>query len=97
MRLQLERLVLTHRWTLRETDLYNFQVSLQEIDGMRVGGKWFDADGKKPGGQLVLLYLLRRCALLVPHSLRRFVDRYGFCTNRLWSDLPPHELVRAHL
>lgn len=53
MRAQLERLVLTHRWTLRETDLYNFQVSLAEIDRMRVDGKFVDAEGKKPEGQLV--------------------------------------------
>lgn len=53
MRAQLERLLLTHRWTLRETDLYNFQVSLTEIDKMRVNGKFVDAEGKKPEGQLV--------------------------------------------
>jgi len=65
MRAQLERLVLTHRWTLRETDLYNFQVSLQKIDSMRVGGKFVDSEGNKPSGQLVLLYLLRRCYGLI--------------------------------
>lgn len=53
MRAQLERLALTHRWTLRETDLYNFQVSLTEIDRMRVDGKFVDAEGKKSEGQLV--------------------------------------------
>ena len=53
IRTQLERLTLTHRWTLRETDLYNFQVSLQEIDRMRVDGKFVDADGNKPHGQRV--------------------------------------------
>lgn len=53
MRGQLERLTLTHRWTLRETDLYNFQVSLQEIDRMRVDGKFVDSEGKKPHGQRV--------------------------------------------
>jgi hypothetical protein len=53
MRAQLERLVLTHRWTLRETDLYNFQVSLQEIDHMRVDGKFVDAEGNKAEGQTV--------------------------------------------
>jgi hypothetical protein len=53
MRAQLEKLNLTHRWTLRETDLYNFQVSLQEIDRMRKGGKFVDAEGNKPHGQRV--------------------------------------------
>jgi len=50
---QLENLVLTHRWTLRETDLWNFQVSLKEIDRLRVGGKFVDSEGKVPDGQLV--------------------------------------------
>lgn len=53
MRGQLEKLTLTHRWTLRETDLYNFQVSLQEIDRMRVDGKFVDSEGNKPHGQRV--------------------------------------------
>lgn len=53
MRAQLEKLTLTHRWTLRETDLYNFQVSLQEIDRLRVDGKFVDAEGNKPHGQRV--------------------------------------------
>ncbi|GAA98388.1 uncharacterized protein L969DRAFT_93017 [Mixia osmundae IAM 14324] len=65
MRAQLERLTLTHRWTLRETDLYNYQISLQEIDSMRVDGRFVDSEGNKPDGQLVLLYLLRRCYGLI--------------------------------
>jgi len=65
MRAALEKLSLTHRWTLRETDLYNFQVSLQEIDRMRVDGKFVDAEGNKPHGQRVLLYNLRRCYGLI--------------------------------
>ncbi|KAN0061769.1 hypothetical protein ACQY0O_005762 [Thecaphora frezii] len=62
---QLEHLVLTHRWTLRETDLWNYQVTLKEIDRMRVNGKFVDSEGKQPEGQLVLLYLLRRCYGLI--------------------------------
>ncbi|CAH7688472.1 hypothetical protein BY996DRAFT_6949290 [Phakopsora pachyrhizi] len=65
LRAALERLTLTHRWTLRETDLYNFQVSLQELDAMRVDGKFVDAEGNKPEGQFALLYLLRRCYGLI--------------------------------
>jgi len=57
MKSQLERLALTHRWTLRETDLYNFQMSLAEIDSMRVGGHFVDSEGKKPEGQIVRLLL----------------------------------------
>jgi len=61
MRAQLESLVLTHRWTLRETDLWNYSLSLQEIDKMRVDGKFVDSEGNRPGGQYILMYLLRRC------------------------------------
>ena len=39
LRGQLERLLLTHRWTLRETDLWNYSQALQEIDKMRL--VWF--------------------------------------------------------
>lgn len=40
---------MTHRWTLRETDLYNYAMSLRELDAMRVDGKFVDADGNKVG------------------------------------------------
>ncbi|CAE6454008.1 unnamed protein product [Rhizoctonia solani] len=53
MRAQLEQLVLTHRWTLRETDLWNYSQALQEIDKMRVNGKFVDAEGNVPNGQYV--------------------------------------------
>jgi len=69
MRAQLEQLVLTHRWTLRETDLWNYSQALQEIDKMRVNGKFVDAEGNIPSGQYVLLYLLRRCYGLIHRLL----------------------------
>ncbi|KAI0731195.1 hypothetical protein C8Q76DRAFT_612641 [Earliella scabrosa] len=65
IRKELESLVLTHRWSLRETDLWNYSLSLQEIDKMRVDGKFVDAEGNRPEGQYVLLYLLRRCYGLI--------------------------------
>ncbi|TEB33069.1 hypothetical protein FA13DRAFT_1754197 [Coprinellus micaceus] len=65
IRSELEQLVLTHRWTLRETDLWNYSLSLQEIDKMRVDGKFVDSEGNRPDGQYVLLYLLRRCYGLI--------------------------------
>ncbi|KAH9967362.1 hypothetical protein BC827DRAFT_1258444 [Russula dissimulans] len=61
IRADLERLALTHRWTLRETDLFNYSLSLQEVDKMRIDGKFVDSEGNQPSGQYVLLYLLRRC------------------------------------
>ena len=59
---QLEGLVLTHRWTFRETDLYHFQRQLIDIDNKRApSGKFEDEHGNVGEGQTVLLYLLRRC------------------------------------
>jgi hypothetical protein len=51
--MQLDSLVMTHRWTLRETDLWNYFLSLQEIDKMRVDGKFVDSEGNRPEGQYV--------------------------------------------
>ncbi|KAK9474638.1 uncharacterized protein V1510DRAFT_411560 [Dipodascopsis tothii] len=65
MRAQLDNLMLTHRWTLRETDLYNYQNRLQAIDDMRVNGVFLDEDGNVPKGQKILLYLLRRNYALI--------------------------------
>ncbi|KAF9480504.1 hypothetical protein BDN70DRAFT_877487 [Pholiota conissans] len=65
IRFELENLVMTHRWSLRETDLWNYSLSLQEIDKMRVDGKFVDSEGNRPTGQYVLLYLLRRCYGLI--------------------------------
>lgn len=55
IRTQLERLVMTHRWTLRETDLWNYENALRDIDKMRVDGKFVDSEGNKPQGQYVRL------------------------------------------
>ena len=57
---QLEHLEQRHRWSLRETDLWTYHVTLKEIDRMRVDGKFVDSEGRQPEGQLLLLYLLRR-------------------------------------
>ncbi|WFD03958.1 hypothetical protein MOBT1_002655 [Malassezia obtusa] len=58
---QLEHLEQRHRWTLRETDLWTYHLTLKDIDRLRVNGKFVDNEGRQPEGQLVLLYLLRRC------------------------------------
>ena len=42
----LERLSLTQAWSLRETDLYNYQRQLDRIDEERVSGNFEDAYGK---------------------------------------------------
>jgi hypothetical protein len=55
IRAELEGLALTHRWTLRETDLWNYSLSLQEVDKMRIDGKFVDSEGNRPAGQYVCL------------------------------------------
>jgi hypothetical protein len=57
IRAELEGLALTHRWTLRETDLWNYSLSLQEVDKMRIDGKFVDSEGNKPAGQYVCFML----------------------------------------
>lgn len=56
----LENLLITHRWTLRPTDLYMYQKRLQEIDDLRSSHKQ-----KQLKGQAVLLYLIRRCYAII--------------------------------
>ncbi|KAI4212524.1 MAG: hypothetical protein LQ351_004776 [Letrouitia transgressa] len=62
IRNQLEKLSITQAWSLRETDLYNFQRQLDRIDESRVGGNFEDAQGNKADlhAQRTLLYLIRR-------------------------------------
>ncbi|KAJ1676712.1 hypothetical protein EV182_007637, partial [Spiromyces aspiralis] len=64
---QLDKLLLTHRWTLRETDLWGFQVQLSDIDNMREHGEFHNADGEPFSGptQAVLNYLLHKCYALL--------------------------------
>ncbi|KAI8336654.1 hypothetical protein BC941DRAFT_427674 [Chlamydoabsidia padenii] len=67
---QLERLALTHRWTLRETDLYTFQLQLQEIEKLRHNGKFRDPkQDNVPDGQALINFLLRGCYRLITKML----------------------------
>lgn len=43
IRNQLERLSMTQAWSLRETDLFQFQRKLDRIDEARVNGNFLDA------------------------------------------------------
>ncbi|KAI5837542.1 hypothetical protein DFP73DRAFT_306573 [Morchella snyderi] len=59
---QLEKLELTQAWSLRETDLYEFQKLVLTLDQERVNGKFVDSEGNAPEeGQGILLYMVRRC------------------------------------
>ena len=44
----LERLSVTQAWSLRETDLYDYIIQVQEIDRSRIDGKFVDKDGNSP-------------------------------------------------
>ncbi|KAK4456952.1 hypothetical protein QBC42DRAFT_301584 [Cladorrhinum samala] len=62
VRNDLEKLSLTQAWSLRETDLYDFQRELDKIDESRVDGNFLDDEGKPAElyVQRTLLYLIRR-------------------------------------
>ena len=45
IRNKLEKLFLTHAWSLRETDLYSYQRQLDRIDEARVDGNFVDGRG----------------------------------------------------
>jgi len=62
IRNELEKLSITQAWSLRETDLYDFQRQLDRIDEARVDGNWLDEDGQPAElyVQRTLLYLIRR-------------------------------------
>lgn len=47
IRNQLERLSLTQAWSLRETDLYNYQRRLDRVDESRIHGNFEDSQGNK--------------------------------------------------
>jgi hypothetical protein len=62
IRNDLEKLSLTQAWSLRETDLYDFQRQLDRIDESRVNGNFHDDKGRAADlwTQRTMLYLIRR-------------------------------------
>lgn len=75
---ELERLELTHKWTLRQTDLFTYQHQLHDIVKMRykdsndetdgkseLNGKFLDGTGEAPEGQTILEFLLHKCYRLI--------------------------------
>ena len=47
IRNQLEKLSITQAWSLRETDLYNYQRQLDRFDESRINGNFEDSVGSK--------------------------------------------------
>ncbi|OAA33296.1 putative protein family UPF0662 [Moelleriella libera RCEF 2490] len=62
IRNDLEKLSLTQAWSLRETDLYDFQRQLDKIDESRQNGNFYDDRGRPADlwTQRTMLYLIRR-------------------------------------
>lgn len=62
IRNKLEKLSLTQAWSLRETDLYDYQRQLDKIDESRINGNFHDSEGNPADlyVQRTLLYLVRR-------------------------------------
>lgn len=73
IRNDLEKLSLTQAWSLRETDLYDFQRQLDKFDEARVDGNWYDEEGKPAE-----LYVQR---VGLPSKLT-FGLCYALCTDR---------------
>ncbi|KAI9480642.1 MAG: hypothetical protein EXX96DRAFT_563599 [Benjaminiella poitrasii] len=70
IRTQLDRLALTHKWTLRETDLYAYHLQLQDIEKLRTNGHFKDQTlDSIPEGQAVVNFLLRGCYRIMTKML----------------------------
>ncbi|OAL48754.1 hypothetical protein IQ07DRAFT_588843 [Pyrenochaeta sp. DS3sAY3a] len=67
IRNKLEKLTLTQAWSLRETDLWDFQRQIDRIDESRVDGNFIDALGRPSEiyEQRTMLYLLRKNYALI--------------------------------
>ncbi|KAL7622966.1 hypothetical protein AAE478_006645 [Parahypoxylon ruwenzoriense] len=71
IRNELDKLSLTQAWSLRETDLYDFQRQLDRIDESRIDGNWVDDQGRPAElyVQRTLLYLIRRSYGYIYHLM----------------------------
>ena len=92
IRAELEGLALTHRWTLRETDLWNYSLSLQEVDKMRIDGKFVDSDGNQPAGQYVRFAPTYQFTLVLTYYVK---GPAVSPSTVLWRHLPAAVLQRA--
>ena len=71
IRNELEKLSVTQAWSLRETDLYDYQRELDKIDEARVDGNFIDAEGNPAElyVQRTMLYLIRRSYGYIYHLM----------------------------
>ncbi|KUI72607.1 hypothetical protein VM1G_08547 [Cytospora mali] len=71
IRNDLDKLSITPAWSLRETDLYDYQRQLDQIDEARVDGNWLDDEGNPAElyVQRTMLYLIRRSYGYIYHFM----------------------------
>lgn len=71
IRNDLDKFSITPAWSLRETDLYDYQRQLDKIDEARVDGNWLDDEGQPAElyVQRTLLYLIRRSYGYIYHLM----------------------------
>ena len=93
---KLEKLSLTQAWSLRETDLWQFQRALDRIDEQRVDGNFIDAEGQPAD-----LHSQRVCTALSDlHASSRLtpcLDTSLPSPQVLFIDIPSHNLVGTRL
>lgn len=95
IRNELDKLSLTQAWSLRETDLYDFQRQLDKIDESRIDGNWVDDEG-----QSAELYVQRVC-IPKPRNSPLFanqnLDTAISYPAVIWLHLSSYDLIRACL
>ncbi|KKY32543.1 hypothetical protein UCDDA912_g07437 [Diaporthe ampelina] len=76
IRNDLDKFSITPAWSLRETDLYDYQRQLDKIDEARVDGNWLGEEGKPAElyVQRTLLYLIRRSYGYIYHLMRCLLE-----------------------
>ncbi|KAI9295041.1 hypothetical protein K502DRAFT_324549 [Neoconidiobolus thromboides FSU 785] len=65
MKEELSKLYITRRWTMREPDLWPFQVQLSEIITLQKKGKFEDENGKPLKGHIMVHFLLQKCYRII--------------------------------
>ena len=95
IRNQLERLTLTQAWSLRETDLYNYQRQLDRVDESRVNGNFEDATGYKADLHAQRVGYMSSFGTRLP--LTSCLDIVVSPEKKLCVHLQPHDILGAGL
>ena len=93
---KLEKLSLTQAWSLRETDLWQFQRALDRVDEQRVDGNFIDAEGQ-PADLHSQRVCEENCSTPIELELTWIADTSLPSSQILFTHIPSHNLVRARL